>query len=85
MTLLLVAIAGSVAGRAHRLAERDSQDGHACVAGEHAVAGIVTDGCGCGCASEIGARIGAAWLAVLVEQRFGSVRDEERARAAAGE
>ena len=65
-----VAAAGSVTGRDHRRAERDGQDGHAVVVSEDVVAVVVTDGCSSGRASEIGARIGAAWLATLIEQRF---------------
>jgi hypothetical protein len=65
-----LAVSGSVTGRDHRRAERDGQDGHAVVVTEHAVAAIVTDGCSSGGASEIGARVGAAWLAALVEQSF---------------
>jgi Protein phosphatase 2C len=64
------AAAGSVTGREHRRAERDGQDGYALVVTEHVVAAIVTDGCSSGRNSEIGARIGAGWLAALVEQRF---------------
>lgn len=69
MTLFAVA-AGSVVGRAHRLVERDGQDGYACVATERVAAAIVTDGCSSGRTSEIGARVGAAWLAAIVERRF---------------
>jgi hypothetical protein len=62
--------AGGVTGRAHRRAERDGQDGHALVVTEEVVAAVVTDGCSSGRSSEIGARIGAAWLAALVAQSF---------------
>src|SRR4051812_15636000 len=62
--------AGSVTGRDHRRAERDGQDGHALVVSDDVVAAIVTDGCSSGRTSEIGARIGAAWLATLVAQEF---------------
>lgn len=65
-----LAVAGSVTGRDHRRAERDGQDGHAVVVNDDVVAAIVTDGCSSGRASEIGARVGAAWLAALVEQCF---------------
>jgi hypothetical protein len=65
-----VAAAGSVTGRDHRRAERDGQDGHAVVVGEDVLAVVVTDGCSSGRSSEIGARVGAAWLATLIEQRF---------------
>jgi len=74
------AAAGSVTGREHRRAERDGQDGHAVVVTPDVVAAIVTDGCSSGARSEIGARLGAGWLAALVEQRFGhGVRDAEHA------
>lgn len=65
-----VAAAGSVTGRDHRRAERDGQDGHAIVVTDDVVAVVVTDGCSSGRASEIGARVGAAWLATLIEQQF---------------
>lgn len=77
--------AGSVTGRAHRQAERDGQDGYALVATGQVVAAIVTDGCSSGRRSEIGARIGAGWLAALVEQRFVSVTSEASARATAAD
>jgi len=80
-----VAASGSVTGREHRRAERDGQDGHAIVATAEVVAAIVTDGCSSGRSSEIGARVGAAWLAALVEQRFRGEVGEARARAAAAE
>jgi hypothetical protein len=80
-----VAAAGSVTGREHRRAERDGQDGHAIVATGEVVAAIVTDGCSSGRSSEIGARLGAAWIAALVEQRFRAVADHDHARAAAEE
>jgi hypothetical protein len=65
-----LAAAGSVTGRDHRRAQRDGQDGHAIVAADEIVVAIVTDGCSSGRASEIGARIGAAWIAALVAQCF---------------
>ena len=68
-----LAFAGSVTGRDHRRAERDGQDGYAIVETDDVVAAIVTDGCSSGRASEIGARVGAAWLAALVARRFAPV------------
>jgi hypothetical protein len=65
-----VVAAGSVTGREHRRAERDGQDGHATVVTDHVVAVVVTDGCGSGRSSEIGARLGAAWIAALLTQCF---------------
>lgn len=79
LTGSFLAVAGSVTGRDHRRAERDGQDGHAVVATEDVVAAIVTDGCSSGRASEIGARVGAAWLAALVEQRFRGMGDTDTA------
>jgi serine/threonine protein phosphatase PrpC len=73
---------GSVTGREHRRAERDGQDGFALVAREHLLAAVVTDGCSSGQKSEIGARIGAAWLAALIEQHFAGAPSEDAARAA---
>lgn len=77
-----LAVSGSVTGRDHRRAERDGQDGHAVVISDDVVAGIVTDGCSSGRASEIGARVGAAWLAALVAQTFHGVDEAAAARAA---
>jgi len=81
MTLFAVA-AGSVTGRAHRLVERDGQDGWACVATEDVTAAIVTDGCSSGRVTEIGARVGAAWLAASIERRFAGTRIDPKEAAA---
>lgn len=86
-----VAASGSVTGREHRRAERDGQDGHALVVTDQVVAAIVTDGCSSGLRCEIGARIGASWLAALITQAFGGcgpsrvVDGEAAARAAAND
>ena len=77
-----VAAAGSVTGRDHRRAERDGQDGHAVVITADVLAVVVTDGCSSGRASEIGARIGAAWLAALIERHFRVTHVPERTDAA---
>jgi hypothetical protein len=77
--------AGSVTGRDHKRAERDGQDGFALVAMPTAAAAIVTDGCSSGRASEVGARLGAAWIAALLEEHLaGGVPDEAAARSVAG-
>lgn len=53
----------TVAGREHVRVGRNNQDGaSARVEGEFAVA-VVTDGCSAGRSSEVGARLGAEWLA----------------------
>lgn len=81
----LVVAAGSVTGRDHLRAGRDGQDGFAVLVNRKAdvVAAVVTDGCSSGRTSEVGARLGAAWIATLVEERFGEVKDEDGARFAA--
>jgi hypothetical protein len=81
----LVIAAGSVTGRDHRRAQRDGQDGFALLASAKAdvVAAVVTDGCSSGRTSEVGARLGAAWIATLIEERFDDVSDEDEARIAA--
>ena len=79
----LVVAAGSVTGRDHRRAERDGQDGFATLARPDVVCAVVTDGCSSGRTSEVGARLGAAWIATLVETRFAGSGDEDRARVAA--
>jgi hypothetical protein len=57
---------GSVVGREHRRLLRNNQDGvAACVAGEVGVV-VVTDGCGSGASSEVGARLGARLLATML-------------------
>lgn len=80
----LVAAAGSVTGREHRRAERDGQDGHAVVMTDEVVAVVVTDGCSSGRASELGARLGALWLAALIEQAFREASDAAACERAAG-
>jgi hypothetical protein len=80
-----VAAAGSVTGRDHRRAERDGQDGYALIARPGVVGAVVTDGCGSGRASEIGARLGAAWIATLAERTFCGVATPAEARDAAEE
>lgn len=84
MTLSRVAACGSVTGGDHRRLERDGQDGSALVEAAHVTAAIVTDGCSSGRQAEVGARLGATWIATLVEERFASVTTEEQATEAAG-
>jgi hypothetical protein len=58
-----LAFSGTVTGREHARTRRNNQDGHAArTVGDLAVA-VVTDGCGSGSTSEVGARFAAAWLA----------------------
>src|SRR5262245_15981344 len=57
------AAAGSVSGREHRRLGRNNQDAaRVRWAGDRLVA-VVADGCSMGRASEVGAQLGAAWIA----------------------
>ncbi len=77
------ACSGGVTGRDHRLVHRDGQDGHAVVMTSDVTAAIVTDGCSSGRASEVGARLGARWLAELITREANVVEhDEQREQAA---
>ncbi len=55
--------AGSVLGREHARTGRNNQDGVAVRVGEEGLVAVVTDGCSAGRYSEVGARLGAAYLA----------------------
>ena len=58
-----LASGGTVVGVDHRRALRNNQDGLAFANGERWQIVVVTDGCSSGRASEVGARLGAAYLA----------------------
>ena len=74
-------VAGGVTGRDHLHTRRDGQDGLALVTTSAVRAAIVTDGCSSGARTEIGARLGASWLAILVAETFARDPDPERAAA----
>lgn len=66
--------AGSVTGREHLRLGRNNQDGAALLERDDLFVAVVTDGCGSGPSSEVGARLGARFLArrILSEaQRHG--------------
>lgn len=63
LTERFTCVGGLVQGRDHRRMLRDGQDGLAAREGEHGLGLAVTDGCGSASHSEVGARLGAAWLA----------------------
>lgn len=65
-----VLVGGCLAGPDHRRALRDGQDGLALASRGDVHVGIVTDGCGSGAHSEVGARLGARWLAALCLAAF---------------
>lgn len=58
-----IARAGSVTGREHLRLGRNNQDGAAVLEGGGYAVAVVTDGCGSGSSSEVGARLGARFLA----------------------
>jgi hypothetical protein len=85
MTLSSFAVtAGSVTGRDHLRVRRDGQDGFATVANDEVTAAIVTDGCSSGRASEVGARLGAVWLAELCARGFVGQAPDTFARSVTG-
>jgi hypothetical protein len=57
------AVGGGAIGRAHARAYRNAQDAFAIAAGRDAIVLAVTDGCSSGAATEVGAALGARWLA----------------------
>ena len=59
---------GTVLGTEHRHALRNNQDALAFRETEDALIVVVTDGCSSGHSSEVGARLGAAWLAAAVPE-----------------
>ncbi|MBI2571058.1 MAG: protein phosphatase 2C domain-containing protein [Candidatus Schekmanbacteria bacterium] len=62
---------GSTTGRAHVRCYRPNQDGGG-IGGEGATrVAVVTDGCSSGRCSEVGARLGAAWLATHLPRYLG--------------
>lgn len=75
-----VLVGGCLTGPDHRRALRDGQDGLALASRGEIHVGIVTDGCGSGAHSEVGARLGARWLAGLCLSAF--ERSDPPARAA---
>jgi hypothetical protein len=61
---------GSVIGREHVRLGRNNQDGHAIRVDEQRLAAVVTDGCSSSRFSEVGARLGAAFLASEMLRRL---------------
>lgn len=73
----IAAASGSVIGRDHARVGRNNQDGCAVARDGGLVVGVVTDGCGSQPSSEVGARLGADFLAswVLREVRQRGLAD----------
>lgn len=62
------ATCGSTQGRAHARLGRNNQDGVAVHTSQTLIVAAITDGCGGSKSSEVGARLGAAWLAARVPE-----------------
>jgi hypothetical protein len=76
---------GSVTGADHRRALRDGQDGAALLQCGGVGVAVVSDGCGSGAYSEVGARLGARWVAQLALDAFAGVGDPDRAISVAAD
>jgi len=59
--------AGSIAGRDHVLVGKNNQDAYYHCCTEAGTIAIVSDGCGSGHHSEVGAKIGAQWVGTAIE------------------
>ncbi len=75
---------GAIIGREHLRLHRNNQDGLAIRRSADSIVAVVTDGCSSGRYSEVGARLGAAWLAarlpIALARRDGQ-DDNQLARA----
>jgi hypothetical protein len=78
MTEQFVLAAGSIVGREHVRLRRNNQDGLAVRAEDGLLVAVVTDGCSSGRFSEVGARLGALWLAEWLPA-WQKVESDERA------
>ena len=78
--------AGSVIGREHLRLGRNNQDGAAVLEKDGIAVAVVTDGCGSGPSSEVGARLGARFLArrILSEARKNGLTTELPSRVCEG-
>jgi hypothetical protein len=75
---------GSIAGREHTRLHRNNQDGLAVRVDEQRIVAAICDGCSAGRSSEVGARLGAAWIVANLprlidpcEQKTASRLEEE--------
>jgi hypothetical protein len=78
--------AGSVAGREHTRLHRNNQDGVAALVEPGRIVAAVCDGCSAGRSSEVGARLGAAWIVASLPRILADRPDESELgeRLAAG-
>jgi hypothetical protein len=70
-----VAYAGSFPGREHLRCARNNQDGFAVTTEADVLVAVVTDGCGSGAYSEVGAQLGARFLAHRLPDLWRAHRD----------
>lgn len=70
LSLTFVPAVGSVRGREHERTGRNNQDAWALDARATSLVAVVTDGCGSGSASEVGARLGARLLTAAISRRL---------------
>ncbi|MBC7544418.1 MAG: protein phosphatase 2C domain-containing protein [Candidatus Sericytochromatia bacterium] len=71
---------GTIIGREHVRCHRNNQDGLAVTVTDDILVAVVTDGCSSGRYSEIGARLGASWLAhwvPILAERHQSIRSPQ--------
>ena len=67
--------AGSVMGREHARLQRNNQDGVAVRVSPECIVAVVADGCGSGRYSEVGARLGAAWIVAHLPRLLAEASD----------
>jgi len=75
MTFLFEVAAGSVTGRDHAGSGRNNQDAVCWSSTPAATVAVVSDGCGSGRHSELGARLGARLVAAALHRHAAGVRD----------
>ena len=71
-----VVAAGSVTGREHTRLHRNNQDGVAARVEPERILAAVCDGCSAGRSSEVGARLGAAWIVASLPRILAGRPDE---------
>src|SRR4051794_29186626 len=75
---------GSVTGREHRRVQRNNQDGLAVRVEPERIVAAVCDGCSSGTSSEVGARLGAAFIVAQLPRLLDEGSDRLTERLAAG-
>jgi hypothetical protein len=72
-----VVASGSVAGTGHTRVRRNNQDGLAVRVDPDRIVAAVCDGCSAGRSSEVGARLGAAWIVAQLPRILAESTDEQ--------